>query len=280
MKTVEGDLLLTNYTLEASRFFLNYRTPAALIAAASLQALLHLTRIHHKQDRRNKKKNRLEEWMVSICHINFLLAFALSLIILIISTTTEIRIYRGDFKPLAENVFDLLNKEFYFDFAAVRWCFLGSLFALIRGVGSHLLLEYNLLEGGKRFEGMIVFTAIVSVLTGLLSYMNDAGTMKPWSNYLCMTIDLIKMVWVDTISLQKPLLIVSLLALGTCTGLSSLYCFHSFHKVTKTNITESKKSERKEKVEGKNVVDDGDHDDVNDKVVEEKHELKHEKKVQ
>jgi hypothetical protein len=191
MKTIEGDLLLNDFTSEASRFFVSYRTPVALIAAASLQGLLLLTRIHHKADRK-KKKNRLEEWTVTLCHLNFLFSFVLSMAALVLSTTAEVNIYRRDFKPLAENTFEFLNKQFKFEFAAVRWCFLMSLFALLRGLACHLLLEYNLLRREKMTEGTIVVLAFVSVITGLVSYVNTAGTLNPWNNILLMTKDLAK----------------------------------------------------------------------------------------
>lgn len=270
MKTVEGDLLLSNFTSEASTFFLNYRTPAAIIASASLQSLLEMTRIHHKQDRRRKERNRMEEWTVTFCHANLFIAFILSLIVLVISSTAEINIYRGEFKPLAENTFEFLNKEFHFELAAVRWCFLGSVFSLLKGLGCHLLLEYNLLKEGKRTVGTIVFTFMVSVLSGLLSYMNTTGTMRPWNNLFCMTLDLVKMAWIDSLSLQKPLSILSLLSSGICLGLAVYYCLplhggdtgmkeqkgkHS--KISKEmkgsedNVEEEEEEERKEEIKSK-----------------------------
>ncbi len=192
MKTSEGDLLFNNYSSEALRFFLNYRTPAAIIAAASLQCLLHLTRIHHKQGRKEKERNRLELWIVTFCHLHFLLSFVLSMVVLVISTTAEITIYRSESKPLTENTFDLLDKEFHFEFAAVRWCFLGCALCLLKGCGSHILLEYNLLKKEKRTEASVVFFAFLSILTGFVSCMNASGTTKPWKNLLFMTIDLAK----------------------------------------------------------------------------------------
>lgn len=192
MKTVQGDLLLSNYTSEAASFFLSYRTPAAILASASLQALLHMTRIHHKQDRRNKTKNHLEEWTVTMCHTTFFLSFILSLTMLVISTTAEINIYQGEFKPLAENIFEFLDREFHFESAAVRWCFLGCMFSLLKGLGCHLLLEYNLLREEKLTQGAIMISFMISVMLSLLSYLNVAGAMKPWNNWILMTKDLVK----------------------------------------------------------------------------------------
>jgi hypothetical protein len=230
MKTIDGDLLLSNYTKEASAFFVNYRTPAALILAASLQGLLHLTRIHHKQDRsrdKSKKDHIVEGWIVTFCQINILMSFLLSMIVLIITTTAEMNIYRGEFKPLAENTFEFLNKEFHFEFATVRWCFIHSTFALLRGVGCHLLLENNLVQKEKFLQRLIVMTLFMSVMTGCVSYTNDAGTMNPWTNWLYMTLGLIKMVWVDSLFIRKPLRILSLLAFGMSFGLTVVYCVNS-----------------------------------------------------
>lgn len=192
MKTIQGDLLLNNCTSEAARFFCNFRTPAAIIAAASLQSLLHLTRVHHKQDRKRRNKNRVEEGVVALCHTFFFAAFVLSIALLIFSATAELNIHQGEVKPMAENTFDFLNKEFRFEFAAVRVCALGCMFSLFNGLGCHLLLEYNLFKEENVTERLIVLSAISSVLSGIASYVHCSGIMNPWDNWFTMTIALMK----------------------------------------------------------------------------------------
>ena len=164
MKTIQGDLLLNNCTAEALRFFSNFRTPAAIIAAASLQSLLHLTRVHHKQDRRHKTKNRMEEGVAALCHTLFFFSFVLSIALIVFSSTAELNLHRNDVKPLAENTFEFLNSQFKFEFAAVRVCSLGCLFSLFHGLGCHLLLEYNLRKEENITERLIVLSAISSVV--------------------------------------------------------------------------------------------------------------------
>jgi hypothetical protein len=260
MRTIEGDLLLSNYTSEATAFFVNYRTPAALVLATALQGILQLTRIHHKQDRRNKKKNRLEQCAVTICHANFLMSFILSIMTLVISTTAETNIYRGEFKPLAENTYEFLNREFQYEFAALRWCFLHSAFALLRGIVCHVLLEYNLLQEGKMVEGTIVFAAFFSVMAGCVSYTNDAGTVYPWDNWLCMTIDLAKMTWYDPLSFNRPMLILSLLTFSMSLGLFVFYCFRQMlhHKkdIKTTDAVKKEEIHKYKKHEKKNISKD------------------------
>ena len=193
MKTIQGDLLLNNCTSEASRFFCNFRIPAAIIASASLRSLLHLTRVHHKQDRKTKDKNRLEQSIVTLCHTFFFSAFVLSIALLVFSSTAELNLHRGEVKhPLAENTFDFLNKEFRFEFAAVRVCSLGCMFSIFNGLGCHLLLEYNLFKEENVTERLIVLSAISSVLSGIASYIHVSGIMNPWSNWFSMTIALMK----------------------------------------------------------------------------------------
>ncbi len=192
MKTIQGDVLLNNCTSEALGFFGNFRTPAAIIAAASLHGLLHLTKVHHKEDRRSKDRNRMEEGVVALCHTLFFFSFVLSIALLVFSSTAELNLYRSEVKPMAENSFEFLNDRFRFEFAAIRVCSLGCMFTLFNGLGCHLLLEYDLFKEDNVTERLIVLSAISSVLSGIASYVHVSGVMNPWSNLFTMTTSLMK----------------------------------------------------------------------------------------
>lgn len=221
MKTKSGDLMLNNYSREAASCFLNYRVPAAIIAMASLHSFIRLTRIHHQQDR-HKNKTALEQWVVTMCHLHLFISFVLSIIVLILSTSTEVHIYRDEFMPVAENTYELLNNQFHFEFAAIRWCFISCAFTLLRGAACHILLEFNLLRKENLREAAIVFTGMVSVLSGLFSYINNAGTLLlPWHDWFSMTKDLAKMIWINAFSLRKPFRVVSAVSFGLCIGLTA-----------------------------------------------------------
>jgi len=176
------------------------------------------------------------------------------------SSTAEINLYRNNSgsggggnrlkTPLAENTYEFLNKEFEFEFAVVRLSFVGSLVTLVKGLGSHLLLEYKGKDNDDKnlgfLKGSIVFTFMVSILTGLCSYMNNHGTMRPWSNWFTMELDLIKCIF-DSFSLKKPLLVSSVLSLGLCFGLIAFYFLPSRtdDKDTTTNTSTTGATEKK-----------------------------------
>jgi hypothetical protein len=105
------------------------------------------------------------------------------LVILVISSTAEINIYGGELKHLAESTFKSFDREFHYELAVVRWCFIGCAFSLLNGVVCRLLLEYNMTHEGKYNEGNVLFAFMISVLSGFLSYTNSDGMASPWKNW-------------------------------------------------------------------------------------------------
>lgn len=195
---------LKDFTSEAKSFFGMVRTPAGLIAGSAFGALFVFSH-QSVNDATATELTLLRVYLVSM-----LISFTLALSTIIISTGTEISIIHGGFDPMAQSAYQLLRRDFDYEFSVTRWSFLVSLLMFLSGMTIRIVLQFNLLKKERRNPLIGVLGMMMAVLTHLLSYINQ--TLYCWPNLFAMTIYVIKLIISRVMTGQHPLEIVSLLS--------------------------------------------------------------------
>ena len=227
-----------DHSHQVYHFFDQYRTPFAVLCASSLYAFFQVTSKH-----RVETKKGYEKFLTRQLHFSFITPFMLSLVVLLISTMTVTTILRGDFDPKAETAYELVMKEFKFEYVAIQWCCIISIISMIRGVYIHAVVDHRLFDNKKEEFAMVV-TDLFSFITGALAYINSS--LYSWDSFYGMTCDLFKvstissllckvnglfsipyqnsdfnlqMIWHGYVDTQKPLRTLSLFSAGITMGL-------------------------------------------------------------
>lgn len=178
------DIIHQDHSLQVFHFFDLYRTPFAVLCAASLYGFFQVTSKH-----RTDEKKGFEKFATRQLHISFVTPFMLSLVVLLISTMTITSILRGDFDSKAESAYEVIMREFKFQYTAIQWCCIISIISLIRGAYIHVVLDHNLFHG-KKEEFTMVVADLFSFVTGALAYINSS--LHSWGSFYGMTSDLFK----------------------------------------------------------------------------------------
>lgn len=193
-------------------FFGSIRVPAAFLAATSFAELFHSV---------DPDQSNIQCFLHTVYVTCQGFSFVLSLIVIIMSSTALIRSLAADFDPFAENGYELLFREFHYEFVSVRWCFLVALFGFIVAVAARILHEFQLFDvTAENFErrylemGVAVCLLMTALMLHLFGYINR--TMIGWNNFWDMTLDLIRLM-VQRGSCQEPLEPISLFV--ACVGL-------------------------------------------------------------
>jgi len=90
---------------------------------------------------------------------------------MLLTKSAEIIILRYQFDPLAKDAYDLLTREFEFEFTALRWLFLISVLSLFEGITYIILVGNDLLHYNKRTEMVLVISAAISIFAALRVYI-------------------------------------------------------------------------------------------------------------
>ena len=196
---------LVDYASAATSWFGGIRVPATLLVGASFGQIFALAQ--KTQDTSNLPP--LERYVLHAHNAMMLLSFLCSLSTLVISTATSVTILNNKFNHLAASGYDLLKREFEFEFMTCRLGYLSSLLSFLIGATCRILMEYHLLRR-ERLEGAI---AVLLVMTGtiswLFSYVNS--TLFCWPHLPAMTWDFLKLVWHRTQWTGHPLAVSSLI---------------------------------------------------------------------
>mmetsp|Transcript_33496 Transcript_33496/g.77203 ORF Transcript_33496/g.77203 Transcript_33496/m.77203 type:complete len:233 (+) Transcript_33496:71-769(+) len=186
-------------------YFGSVRVPASFLAGASFAGLFTL-----KPDvtRRTKTDKALQ----FIYHLAITLCFLLSVNTIIISTAANTKSLYGGFDTMAESGYNLLNREFHYEFVSTRWSFLVSLMSFLIATTGRFVYEFRLFTPSfdepksvqikRKVMGTAVCLLMSSLLLHLLAFINS--TLFCWNNLLDMTIDLVKVI-VKKGSWKKPL---------------------------------------------------------------------------
>jgi len=170
-----GGTAMLDHSAAVATYFGDIRTPAMLIVGASIAALFDNT---VEMAKRNNKAERLCIRTYNVC---VMLSFMLSLYAIVTATAAGVMVLRGEFNPLALSAYELLQREFLFEFSSVRLSYLMSLLSFVVGVTSRALLEYNLLRKGRGDTAMALSLAMGSLILYLGSYINSTMGGNLWS---------------------------------------------------------------------------------------------------
>ena len=192
----------------AASWFSQIRTPASLIVGASFGQLFGLA--HKTRDTSNL--STLERYAVYAHNVFMLIAFLSALSSVVIATATGVAILHSAFDHFAPNGYELLKREFPFEFLTCRLGFLSSLLNFLMGATCRALLEFNLLQEERRDGAMAVIFAMGGSIAWLFSYVNS--TLYCWPHLGAMTLDFFKIVWQRAHTTRRPL--------TTLSGMSSI----------------------------------------------------------
>ena len=184
---------LADYTGAALQFFTSVRTPAALIAGASLSSLFSLVNLvndigdddnkEEEEGGKKKKYSQLTVILARIYHGLCLTSLILSLNVIVTATaaaTTLLLENNHHNNGMAYNAYAFLNRELRYEFITTRWSFLTCLLSFISSIAVRSLLEFDLLRKGRRRLALVVVFSMSALLAHLLSYVNS--TLYNWPN--------------------------------------------------------------------------------------------------
>lgn len=195
-------VVLKDFTSGAAGFFAKVRTPAGLVAGSSLGSLFTFSQ------KSVEESTITELTLLRVYLVTMLLSFTCSLSTIIISTGADISIIHGSFDGMAESTYQLLRREFDYEFSVTRWSFLVSLMSFLSGVTIRMVLQFKLLMKERRNHLIGVLGIMMGVISHLLSYINQ--TLYCWPNLFSMTVFVIKLIIFRTMTGKHPLEIVSL----------------------------------------------------------------------
>lgn len=212
---------MSDYSHQVFHFFDLYRTPFAVVCAASLFGFFQVLS-RHRRDR----KQGFEKFLTRQVHIAFMAAVVLSLAVILISTVTTSTILRGAFDPKAESAYECIMREFKFQYTAIQWCCIVSIISLVRGSYIHFILDHGLFHSKNKEEFFMVVTDAISFITGTLAYVNS--TLHSWDSFYDMTFELIKV----RRSLHRMHEYFML-----CCGFNSVFCIRTSTRII-SNLTD------------------------------------------
>ena len=109
--------VLANCASSAINFFTGLRTPAALIAGSS--SGLFFVNVQKK----DKEVSKLRKVVSFIYHMFALVAFLLSLNVIVVSTAASNTLLLNRYNTAAASVYDFLQREIFYEYITTRWSF-------------------------------------------------------------------------------------------------------------------------------------------------------------
>jgi len=133
---------------------------------------------------KNSHLNRVERILSRVFTALTLVSFMLSMQTVVISTAASTKVMHGTHDPLAESSYELLMREFEYEFITCRLGYLGALVLLIVAIFLRILIEMKLLSGDnneKRSTKAIAAVSLsgISLSCHVLSYINSSVFCAP-----------------------------------------------------------------------------------------------------
>jgi hypothetical protein len=186
---------LQDYSGAASAFFSGIRLPATLIVGASLNNLFALSR------QKNEANNQQEVIAMKLCNTFSFVSCLLSLITVVVATAVNVSILHGGYNAMATTGYALLKREFGLEFLTCRLSLQSGLLSFLIALSNRVLYEFGLLKPGKEdLRNVLTFT-MLSVIFGLLSYINS--TLYCWDNLFYMSVHFMKEIARLVLSVDK-----------------------------------------------------------------------------
>jgi len=184
--------VLRDFSAAAAGYFNSIRIPATLVAGSSLGALFTFSQVQLKN------KSFLEIVVLRSYHALVLSAFALALSTIIISTSATITMLHGRYDPRAETAYQLLRREFDYEFSVTRWSFLVALLCFILGVTNRVILEFDLLQKSRKYHLLAFMSTMTAVISNMLSYINR--TLYSWPSLWQLTKHVISLIFPESLT--------------------------------------------------------------------------------
>lgn len=119
---------LSDFSSAGAGFFLNMRTPAALLAASALKDAFVFTGVSEADSRFSSRKWRT---LFNTYTLLMVFCFGAELMTVFMGTASGIRLMAGQFNPMAESAIAMLVREFEWEYVATRCQFICGLLAYI-----------------------------------------------------------------------------------------------------------------------------------------------------
>ena len=172
-------------------FFASIRVPASFIVATSFSEMFGIYNSNGAagDDDVDGSKNStvVQRYLQGLCIGCQFVTFMLSLSVVVFSTSALIRGLTANFDPYAENGYELLFREFHYEFIVTRWSFEMSLFGFLVAVCCKILYEFELFNvtsddfDRQHLEvGIAIVLIMSSLCLHLFSYINS--TLIGWKN--------------------------------------------------------------------------------------------------
>jgi hypothetical protein len=113
--------------------------------------------------------------------------------------------------PIATSPYELMKREYEFEFLMTRWSFYMSLFTLLGAIACRALIEFDLLQQDRIRSAIVIVSAFSGLFFHLLSFVNER--IYCYNNMTEMTIDVFLMWFRKTVASN-----------GMC-ELTSMACF-------------------------------------------------------
>lgn len=164
-----GAVVLKDQTPFVSGYFNSMRLPATFMTTQALNTLLKL-KINKDDEADNTATETL---LIQITQFLITMAFMTAITSVVSGTSASVKVLHGGFDPVAATPYDLLVRNFEFEFLSVRWTFLTSIFCFLTGMGTQGIVQFNLLDPGKSRMLAIFVGTLTSVTCFLISYVNN-----------------------------------------------------------------------------------------------------------
>lgn len=211
-----------DYSSGAMQFFLNQKIVSCFMAAATMVGYFHTT---SKYNSCLGEKSQWKDFAIGQQKFSFFFSCYLWTMNILLAMAAEITILREEVtvnsnndSPPVKSSYDLLMRDYKFEFVAIRWASIVSILFFLRGVFLHCALDHHFFDKGKMTQRFMLISAIVSFSAGIFSYINATLQFEEWSDFLGMTVNLMKlkkqMFWDKSLGTTNPMLTISLFAAG------------------------------------------------------------------
>ena len=200
---------MSDYTGTAINYFSSVRIPASMIAGSALAALFSLS--SKIKDSEINNRSVLVTMVLLFYHLFALSSLLLSLNTIITCTAAASSLMFGCDNPIATSPYELMKREYEFEFLMTRWSFYMSLFTLLGAIACRALVEFDLLQRDRIRSALVIISAFNGLFFHLLSFVNER--IYCYHNMTEMTIDVFLLWYRKTI------------ASGGVCELTSMLCF-------------------------------------------------------
>lgn len=165
-----GAVIPIDQTAAVSGYFNSMRLPATFMTTQALNTLLKL-KVNKNDVDENDSDIRI--LLIQVTQFLITMAFMTAITSVVSGTSASVKILHGGFNPMAKTPFDLLVRNFEFEYVSVRFTFLTSIFCFLIGMGSQGVVQFNLLDPGKKRMLAMFVATLTSVTCFLISYVNN-----------------------------------------------------------------------------------------------------------